>query len=278
MRCLYPILLVIIGLLNTSPTRAQQTSPASELVYVAVEKMPRFKATDSTTVALMKYLTGNMRYPVAALQSKATGKVYIGFVVNKEGTVEQVKVVKKSHWALDKEALRVVKEMPRWEVPGQQLGQPVSVSFTVPITFNMSIATPAQVQAIMADRSQQAQATVATQLTEARAQLAADTAPGADTAPVFPADPLGAINYISKHLQYPLDARRGRKEGVVMVAFTVQADGAVSGARVTKSLFPSLDAEVLRVVNSMPPWNPATHDGKPVATPLGDIPITFRLR
>ena len=63
-----------------------------------------------------------------------------------------------------------------------------------------------------------------------------------------------------------------------MVAFTVQADGTVSGARVTKSLFPSLDAEVLRVVNSMPPWNPATHDGKPVATPLGDIPITFRLR
>ena len=264
------------ALLSGGAAAAQPAVPA-EPVYAVVDKMPRFYSTDSTTNSLIAYLGHNTRYPVDALIDKATGRVYVSFVVNPEGRVEQARVVKKGHWALNKEALRVVSEMPRWEVPGRMQGQPVSVSFTVPISFNMSIATPAQAQAIMAAQNQR-RAAVEQRLTNAQAQLAEPAAASGDVGPVFTAEPLGAANYISRHVQYPLDARRARQEGVVLVAFVVNAEGAVTDVRVTKGLFPSLDAEALRVVSGMPPWQPGTHQGQPTAVPFSDVPVTFRLR
>ena len=128
----------------------------------------------------------------------------------------------------------------------------------------------------------QRRAAVQQQLTNAQAQLAAPapapTAAAGDEGPVFTADPLGAANYISRNVQYPLDARRARQEGAVLMAFVVNAEGAVTDVRVTKGLFPSLDAEARRVIESMPPWRPGTRAGQPAAVPFSDVPVTFRLR
>ena len=137
----------VLFLAGPPVVHAQQPVPV-EPVYTVVEKMPRFKSGDSSTVALVDYLVRNTRYPVGALQDKASGRVFVSFVVNKNGGVEQAKIVNGGHPALKREALRVVSEMPRWEVPGRQLGQPVSVAFTVPITFNMRMATSADIQGI----------------------------------------------------------------------------------------------------------------------------------
>ena len=260
-------------MLATGVARAQSSATA-EQVYTVVERMPRFKSADSTTVALVDYLTRNTRYPVGALQDKATGRVFVSFVVNKDGGVEQAKILKAGHPALNQEALRVVREMPRWEVTGQQLGKPVSVAFTVPITFNMRLATPADIQ----DMQAKSRARVQKQLADAQTQLAVPGGATGDTGPVFVADPLGAANYISRQVQYPPDARRANKEGVVLVDFVVSADGKIADARIAKGVFPSLDSEALRVVESMPLWQPGTHGGQPVATPLSGIPVTFRLK
>ena len=261
---------------SAEAVQAQQAPPSGQ-VYAVVDVMPRFYSADSTTKGLIGYLAHNTRYPVEALMDKATGRVYVSFVVNPEGQVEQAQVVKKSHWALNKEALRVVREMPRWEVPGRMKGQPVSVSFTVPVSFNMSIATPAQAQSIMAAQGQR-RAAVLQQLSDAQTQLATPEASGTDTAPMFTADPLGAANYISRSVQYPLDARRARQEGVVLVDFVVNEEGKVADVRVAKGLFPSLDAEARRIIETMPSWQPATHEGKPVAMPFSGVPVTFHLR
>ena len=264
---------VAFALAGPRTVHAQQSVPV-EPVYTVVEKMPRFKSTDSSTVALVNYLVRNTRYPVGALQDKASGRVFVSFVVNKDGGVEQAKIVNGGHPALKREALRVVSEMPRWEVPGRQLGQPVSVAFTVPITFNMRMATPADMQ----DMQDKRRAAVQKQLADAQTEL---TVPGlavGDTGPVFSADPLGAANYISRQLQYPLDARRAKKEGVVLVDFVVSVDGKVTDVRVAKGVFPSLDNEALRVVGGMPLWQPGTHGSQAVATPLSGIPVTFRLK
>lgn len=233
-------------------------------VYVVADEMPRFKSSDSTSRAMMEYLGGTTRYPAEALIAQATGRVYVSFVVNAEGAVEQVKIVKGRHHALDEEALRVVRAMPRWEAPGRQQGHPVSVALTVPISFNMRIATSAESREIMATQRQQL--------------LAKALAPEPGTGPVFLADPLGVTNYLSRQVQYPLDARRAQRQGQVLVSFTVTAEGQVANARVTHGLFPSLDAEALRVVAAMPRWQPATLAGKPTETPLNDVPVTFRLR
>lgn len=253
--------------------RAQQQSSPAEPVYVVVDKMPRFKSTDSSSVSMLDYLSRSTRYPVGALQDRATGRVYVSFVVNKTGGVEQVKVVKKGHAELNKEALRVVSEMPRWEVPAQKAGQPVSIAFTVPITFNMRFATPADMQAMQNER----QAAVRKQIADAQTELSSP-ANAQQAAPVFLADPLGAVHYFSQQVQYPLDARRAKQQGVVLVDFLIGSDGKVTDVRVVKGLSPSLDSEALRVVSAMPAWQPATRAGQPVALPMTGVPVAFKLK
>lgn len=267
--------LLLVGSLK--PACAQLTSPPDQ-VYAVVEKMPRFKSTDSTSAALVDYLGRSMRYPAEALMARATGRVFVSFVVNQEGDVEQVNVVKGMHPALNEEAVRVVSDMPRWETPGRQLGQPVKVSFTVPITFNMRIASAVESQGLIAQAQRKHQAQVLGELADAQAQLAAGNAGSHDQAPVFDADPVGAVNYLNRQVQYPLEAKRARKEGVVLMAFTVDAAGGVTNVRVTKGVSPALDAEAVRVVSAMPRWKPGTHEGQPVSTPFSNVPVGFHLR
>ncbi|MCF6239948.1 MAG: TonB family protein [Bacteroidales bacterium] len=83
---------------------------------------------------LKHYLAKNIKYPTKAIEADIQGKVYVRFIVNRKGEIENVQILRGVHPLLDKEALRVVKSMPKWK-PGEQAGKPVSVWFTVPIVF-----------------------------------------------------------------------------------------------------------------------------------------------
>lgn len=102
-----------------------------EEVFLIVEKMPQFPGGDE---ALRKYLAQSVKYPVIAQENGIQGRVFVSFVVNKNGEVTNVKVARPFDPNLDKEAVRVVQSMPKWE-PGMQRGKAVKVSYTVPINF-----------------------------------------------------------------------------------------------------------------------------------------------
>ena len=106
---------------------------ATGKIYEVVEQMPRFPGGDA---ALMQFLSKNIKYPKEAENAKQEGRVIANFVVEEDGSVSNVKVVKSVSPLLDAEALRVLGLMPRWE-PGQQNGKPVRVKYTVPITFRL---------------------------------------------------------------------------------------------------------------------------------------------
>ena len=99
--------------------------------FLVVEQMPEFPGGD---LALRKFLANSVKYPVIAQENGIQGKVFINFVVDKNGGISNVKVFRGVDPSLDKEAVRVVKAMPKW-IPGKQGGQPVRVSYTVPINF-----------------------------------------------------------------------------------------------------------------------------------------------
>ena len=86
--------------------------------------------------ALMTYLARNVRYPKAAQANGIQGKVVVSFIVQKDGSLTDVKVARSVNPLLDAEAVRVVKAMPKWE-PGIQDGKPVDVRFQVPVTFRL---------------------------------------------------------------------------------------------------------------------------------------------
>ncbi|RUT72947.1 energy transducer TonB [Ancylomarina longa] len=102
-------------------------------VFVIVEDMPEFPGGQ---LELQKWIAKSIKYPVIAQENGITGRVFITFVINKVGSVENVRVVRGVDPSLDKEAIRVIKTMPKWK-PGKQRGKPVKVSYTVPINFQL---------------------------------------------------------------------------------------------------------------------------------------------
>ena len=102
-------------------------------IFDIVEVVPEFPGGD---VALIKFLSDNIAYPELAKEEGHQGRVYIQFVVWKDGSVRDVNVVKGAHSSLDKEAIRVVNLMPKWK-PGIQRGKPVNCRFTLPIKFKI---------------------------------------------------------------------------------------------------------------------------------------------
>ncbi len=102
-------------------------------VFDVVEEMPSFPGGQG---ALMSFLSSNIKYPVVAQENGVQGRVIVGFVVEKDGSISDVKVMRSVDPSLDREAQRVVKAMPKWK-PGKQNGSAVRVKYTVPVVFRL---------------------------------------------------------------------------------------------------------------------------------------------
>ena len=117
-----------------APVEAPVEEEEEEVVFVVVETMPEFPGGQQ---ALFKYLSENVKYPVIAQENGIQGRVICQFVVNRDGSIVDVEVVRSGGDAsLDKEAVRVIKSMPKWK-PGKQRGKAVRVKYTVPVNFRL---------------------------------------------------------------------------------------------------------------------------------------------
>ena len=117
-----------------APVEAPVEEEEEEVVFVIVESMPEFPGGQQ---ALFKYLSENVKYPVIAQENGIQGRVICQFVVNKDGSIVDVEVVRSGgDPSLDKEAVRVIKSMPKWK-PGKQRGKAVRVKYTVPVNFKL---------------------------------------------------------------------------------------------------------------------------------------------
>ena len=101
--------------------------------FDVVEDMPAFPGGME---AMIQFISNNIQYPADAQKQKVDGRVLVNFVVEKDGSITEVKVIKPAFPSLDAEAIRVVKAMPKWK-PGYQRGQAVRVQFTMPINFSL---------------------------------------------------------------------------------------------------------------------------------------------
>lgn len=116
------------------PVEAPVEEEEEEVIFMVVETMPEFPGGQQ---ALFKYLNENVKYPVIAQENGIQGRVICQFVVNKDGAIVDVEVVRSGgDPSLDKEAVRVIKSMPKWN-PGKQRGKAVRVKYTVPVNFRL---------------------------------------------------------------------------------------------------------------------------------------------
>ena len=226
-------------------------------VYEKVEKMPQFVGGDAE---LIKFLQNNMRYPVAAEKNGIQGRVVCSFVVECNGSITNVKVVKSVDPLLDEEAVRVLSLMPKW-TPGAKDGVPVRVKYTVPVTF-MLTAGPANEPKMTSNTDNKPDTTKVYDAVEKMPQFV-----GGDAE---------LRKFLHNNIKYPVAAEEKGIQGRVVCSFVVECDGSISNIKIIKSVDPSLDEEAVRVLSLMPKWTPGTIDGVPVCVKY-TVPVTFRL-
>ena len=122
-------------LINVAPVISAKEEEEEEeaQVFFIVEDMPEFPGGE---MALRTYIANAINYPVIAQENGIQGKVYVTFVVGKDGSVSNASIARGVDPSIDKEALRVINSLPKWK-PGKQRGKPVNVSYTVPINFQL---------------------------------------------------------------------------------------------------------------------------------------------
>jgi len=224
--------------------------------------MPQFPGGEA---ALIKFLSENTVYPFDAQLQSIQGRVVLRFVVTQDGSIDSVQIVKSVFPSLDKEALRVVKAMPKW-IPGKENGEPVYVYFTLPVTFrlqeNETIYQPDSTNYIpVLDFSKDS-----IQIYDR-----------VDVMPQFPGGEAALMKFLGDNICYPPKAVEKGTQGRVVLRFIVTPDGSIANVEAVKPLDSSFcDNEAMRVIKKMPKWIPGKENGEPVYVYF-TLPVTFRM-
>ena len=126
-------MMAVAVMMMTLTANAQTAKEQKDKVYDVCEVLPEYPGG---TIALIKFLCENVVYPPEAAKRKEQGRVIVGFVVEKDGSISDTEILTHATPALDEAAVATVKKMPRWK-PGMQDGKKVRVKFSVPITFRL---------------------------------------------------------------------------------------------------------------------------------------------
>jgi TonB family protein len=238
---------VVVAAYGSEPSKGEAASGQEESkltkngeIFTVVEQNPEFPGGLSE---LGRYLGRNIRYPAPARRANVEGKVFVLFVVSKDGDIRSPKITKGIGFGCDEEALRVVLGMPRW-IPGKQNGKEVNVEYSLPIKFVL--------------------------------EKQSSVSSNGDKSPEFLGGIAALNQYFATNLKYPTAAARAHVEGIVLVGFTVTKEGAIKDIVIDKGIGFGCDAEAIKLIMKMPNWTPATQKGEPVDAKY-NLPISFVL-
>jgi TonB family protein len=224
--------------------KKEEVKKDSDEIAVHVDVNPEFPGG---LEALYKHIGNHLHYPVQARDKGIQGKVTIRFVIEKDGSVSDVTILRGFQLDCDLEAARVVTTLPRFK-PGTQDGKPVRVYYTIPISFRQ-MGVQSNTQPIFAEVEQ---------------------------APEFPGGIEALYDYITTNTGYPTVAVQDKIQGESTILCVIEKDGAVSETAILQGFNAACDAEAMRVVKSLPKFIPGKHGGKIVRVYF-TIPITFKL-
>jgi len=232
-----------------------------DTVYQIVDEMPQYPGGEK---AMMEYVAKNVKYPQEAKDKEIQGRVFVSFVIEKDGSVNEVKVMRGIGGGCDEEAVRVIKGMSKWK-PGKQDGKPVRVSYMMPINFKLSDGQPPK-------PAQKADANKPDMTPDKNGVYQI-----VEEMPQYPGGEDALMDYVSKNVVYPSEAQEKGISGRVFVSFIVEKDGSVNEVKVMRGIGGGCDEESVRVIKAMPKWKPGKMKGKPVRVSYM-MPITFKLQ
>ena len=278
------------ALLITAETEEYKDIPTEEEIFIVVEVSPEFPGgLDS----LYNFIYSNLRYPQVAKDNAIEGRVFITFVVEKDGSITNVRILRDIGGGCGQEAKRVVEMMPKW-IPGKQNGKTVRVQYNLPITFklneedkaktiddfpflkNDSVSNNTVIRVIFhLDQLQEEKEQTEPEDT-VEEYVEEDLFIEIEVQPQFPGGLDSLYNFIYSNLRYPQSAMRCKLEGRVFITFVVEKDGSITNVRILRDIGGGCGQEAKRVVEMMPKWIPGKQNGKTVRVQY-NLPITFKL-
>ncbi len=253
-----------IQVTDTIKASAEAPAQGDDTVFDMVDTMPLFPGD---IPGLMSFINQNTRYPEEAAMKRIQGKVVVEFIVEKDGTTSNYKILSSVDPLLDEEALRVVRSMPQW-TPGKMKGKLARVQFSLPILFRFSDPTPPAGEATTATAPEKA---------PAEGKNTGETIfDRVDVMPEFPGGQQALDQYVSLNLQYPKSAVKEKRSGVVTVQFVVDKTGKVINPNVVRGSYPEFDTEARRLIRDMPKWKPGVQNGENVNVKYV-LPVRFKL-
>ncbi|GHV14358.1 hypothetical protein FACS1894179_01690 [Bacteroidia bacterium] len=226
-----------------------------------------------------KFIRDNLRYPVTAQEAGTQGRILVSFIVKSTGEISNISVIEKADPALDKEAVRVIKSMPKW-IPAKLNGNNVDASYAIPIIFKLSgsqkfiIGDPDKNTIVVVGYGSEIT------VSEVKKGDPKDTKKPFITVeqmPTFPGGEAEMQKFVRENLKYPVTAQTAGIQGRVTLRFIVGDDGTITNVTVIRGIDPDCDAEAVRVVSGMPKWIPGKQNG--IAVPVYfNLPIQFRLK
>ncbi|MET3978417.1 TonB family protein [Mucilaginibacter sp. UYP25] len=232
-------------------------------IFSAVEQSPSFPGGQT---AFSQYLAKNIKYPAEAVKNKVEGRSVLTFVVEKDGSLSDIKVIRSLGSGTDEEAVRVLKGSPKWK-PGVQNKRLVRVQYSVPVAFSLGVKVDAEGKPLNNKVGFNDKPTT-------REDSPVFTA--VEQSPNFPGGDGAFGKWLSQNVKYPKDARDKNIQGRVILTFIVEKDGSLTGVKILRGVSDDIDKESLRVMGNSPAWKPGIQNGRVVRVAYS-LPINFTL-
>ena len=290
--------------LNSVTTVNEEAEEIEEEIFTVVETQPQFPGGEDS---LYNFIYSNLRYPQVAKDNAIEGRVFLTFVVEKDGSITNVKIIRDIGGGCGHEAKRVVEMMPKW-IPGKQNGKPVKVQFNLPIIFklkdednakhtdetsllkNDSINNTTEVIDVFPvdeitpfyrPKGEKGvtgfQNIIDMSESDEETEIILSIDP-VETPPQFPGGEDSLYSFIYSNLRYPQEAIDNGIEGRVYITFVVEKDGSITGIKILRDIGYGCGEEAVRVLKMMPKWIPGKDHLGNIHRTQYNMPINFEFK
>ncbi|HUH72975.1 MAG TPA: energy transducer TonB [Chitinophagales bacterium] len=250
-------LLFSLGMSQFSYSQETLDTNDKILEFFEISQQPRFPGGNDSMSA---FISRNLKYPQEAMDNGIEGMVTVQFVVDKDGAITNIKIIKNPGGGLGAEAERVLRLMPKWN-PGYQKEVPVRVKMVIPLRFKLN----------------KGQEELKVSTSEQDPNVEVYVIDDLEIQPEFPGGANEMSRFIAKNIRYTEAALDNGIQGNVILSVILDRDGSVSNVHIVQNPGYGLGEEAERMVRLMPKWSPGyIKGGTPVRTKL-EIPVRFKL-
>jgi len=260
--------------------------PKPPEIFKVVEVMPTFPGCEEISnkktrricadKKMFEFVYSNLEYPAIARENGVEGNVVITFLVEKDGYLKNIKILRDIGANCGEEAKRVVEKMPKWNF-GTQRGNPVRVQYNLHISFKLDSDLQKKIISMDSRLLDEQPRFPGCEPNSNPKKRKKKKRKQKNPQSKLQCSQMEMLKFIYKNIKYPPEARKNKTEGKVFISIDIEKDGSVSNPKIIRDVGDGCGEEAIRIINLMPKWIPGKNGGEIVHTTKYSFPIIFKL-